>query len=393
MKQLAILGSTGSIGTSTLDVVRSHPDRFQVVGLAAGRNLDLLRRQIVEHRPKLVSVTANHDAERLASEFPEIEIVAGAGGLERAACHDDVEMVVSALVGSLGLIPTVAAIRSGKDIALANKETLVIAGELVMVEAAKAEVHLLPVDSEHSALHQVLGAGPSDAVARLILTASGGPFRTWSRSRMERATIEEALAHPTWRMGPKISVDSATMMNKGFEIIEAHHFFAMPEDRIDVVIHPQSLVHSLVEYSNGTLLAKLGVNDMRIPILNALGWPERLASPVKALDLAAVGRLDFSAPDDERFPAIGLARAALRSGGEMPAVLNAVNEVAVEAFLAGHCPFHRIAATIDAVMESWSKRNHPLASVEHAMEADAEARTMAMAVLGNTRAPSRVPIS
>jgi len=390
---LTILGSTGSIGTSTLDIVRSHPDRFQVIALAAGRNLDLLRRQIVEHRPELVSVISSDDAERLASDFPKIEIVAGAGGLERAACHDDVEMVVSALVGAVGLVPTVAAIRSGKDIALANKETMVIAGELVMAEAAKAEVYLLPVDSEHCALHKLLGAGTADSVTRLILTASGGPFRTWTKSHMERATIEEALTHPTWRMGPKISIDSATMMNKGFEIIEAHHLFAMPEDRIDVVVHPQSLVHSLVEYSDGTLLAQLGVNDMRLPILYALGWPERLASPVETLDLTAVGRLDFWAPDHERFPALGLARAALRSGGEMPAVLNAVNEVAVEAFLAGHCPFHRIAATIDAVMEIWSNRNHPLASVEQAMEADVEARHMAMAVLGNTKAPSRVPVS
>lgn len=210
---------------------------------------------------------------------------------------------------------------------------------------------------------------------------------------MERATVEEALAHPTWRMGPKISVDSATMMNKGLEIIEAHHLFAMPEDRIDVVIHPQSLVHSLVAHTDGTLLAQLSVNDMRLPILYALGWPDRLDSPVGTLDVAAVGRLDFSPPDPERFPALDLARAALRAGGEMPAVLNAANEVAVETFLRGHCPFGRIAATIDAVMNTWSNRNHPLVSVEQAMAADAEARHMAITALGNTTTPSRVPSS
>jgi len=390
---LSILGSTGSIGTSTLDVVRSHPNRFRVISLAAGRNLDLLRRQMVEHRPALVSVAGSDDARRLASEFPGTEVVAGAEGLERAACHEEVEMVMAALVGSIGLGSTIAAIRAGKDLALANKETLVIAGALVIAEAAKAGIRLLPVDSEHSALHQILQGKRTETVDRLVLTASGGPFRTWTGSRMERATIEESLEHPTWRMGPKISVDSATMMNKGLEIIEAHHLFAMPEDRIDVVVHPQSVVHSLVVFADGTLLAQLAVNDMRIPIRYALGWPERLASSTDALDLAAVGQLEFSAPDSTRFPALDLAREALRSGGEMPAVLNAANEVAVEAFLAGRCSFGRITATIDAVMEKWSGRNHSLASVEQAMGADAEARLMAEAVLGNTRTRSRVPTS
>ncbi len=393
MKRLAILGSTGSIGTSTLDLVRLYPDRFRVIALAAGRNLATLRRQIVEHRPVLVSVASRADAEALAKEFPEIEVSSGAEGLRRAACHDDVEVVVSALVGAVGLTPTVAAIRAGKDIALANKETLVIAGELVMAEVQKAGIRLLPVDSEHCALHQILDARPAATVARLVLTASGGPFRTWTGSRIKRATVADALAHPTWRMGPKISVDSATMMNKGLEVIEAHHLFAMPEDRIDVVIHPQSLVHALVEFTDGTLLAQLGVNDMRSPILAALGWPEKIAPPAGTLDLAAVGRLDFSPPDHDRFPALGLARAALRSGGELPAVLNAANEVAVEAFLAGSCPFHRIAATIDAVMEKWRSSSHPLSSLEQVFEIDAEARRMATAALGNTAARSRVQVS
>lgn len=393
MKRLAVLGSTGSIGTSTLDLVGLHPDRFRAITLAAGRNLTALRRQIVEHRPVLVAVAARADAEALATEFPEIEVASGAEGLRRAACHPDVEMVVSATVGVVGLTPTVAAIRAGKDIALANKEILVIAGELVMTEVQQAGIRLLPVDSEHCALHQILDARPAATVSRLVLTSSGGPFRTWTGSRIKRATVAEALAHPTWRMGPKISVDSATMMNKGLEIIEAHHLFAMPEDRIDVVIHPQSLVHALVEFTDGTLLAQLSVNDMRSPILVALGWPERIASPAGTLDLAAVGRLDFSTPDHERFPALGLARAALRSGGGLPAVLNAANEVAVEAFLAGSCPFDRIAATIDAVMENWSSSNRPLSSLEEVFEIDAEARRMATAALGNTAARSRVHVS
>ena len=393
MKRLAILGSTGSIGTSTLDLAHLYPDRFRVIALAAGRNLMTLRRQIVEHRPALVSVASSADADALATEFPEIEVFSGAEGLRRAACHHDVEMVVSALVGAVGLTPTVAAVRAGKDIALANKETLVIAGELVMAEVQKAGIRLLPVDSEHCALHQILSAKPADTVSRLVLTASGGPFRTWTRSQMERATIAEALAHPTWRMGPKISVDSATMMNKGFEIIEAHHLFAVPEDRIDVVIHPQSLVHSLVEFTDGTLLAQLSVNDMRSPILAALSWPEKLASPAGSLDLAAIGRLDFSPPDHDRFPALDLARAALRTGGEMPAVLNAVNEVAVDAFLAGSCPFYRIAATIDAVMENWHSSSHSITSLEQVMEIDVEARRLAFSALGNTTTPSRVPVS
>ena len=377
MKRLAILGSTGSIGTSTLDLAHLYPDRFRVIALAAGRNLMTLRRQIVEHRPALVSVASSADADALATEFPEIEVFSGAEGLRRAACHHDVEMVVSALVGAVGLTPTVAAVRAGKDIALANKETLVIAGELVMAEVQKAGIRLLPVDSEHCALHQILSAKPADTVSRLVLTASGGPFRTWTRSQMERATIAEALAHPTWRMGPKISVDSATMMNKGFEIIEAHHLFAVPEDRIDVVIHPQSLVHSLVEYEDGTLIAQLSTNDMRFPILYALAWPERLQSPLPPLDLVQAGELTFEAPDDDRFPAMQLARAALRAGGEMPAVLNASNEVAVAAFLEGRVPLPAIAATVEASLEGWAPRNRPLADLEQALAADAEARCLA----------------
>jgi len=393
MKRLSILGSTGSIGTATLEVVRSNPDRFRVSALAAGSNIDLLSRQIVEFRPSFVSVISAEDAADLRTEFPDLEVAPGAEGLEHAACYEQGDMVVVALTGSVGLRPTVAAIRAGMDIALANKEVLVMAGDLVMAEAERAGIRLLPVDSEHSALWQILQTGTFETVKRLVLTASGGPFWTWSLSKMASAGIEEALAHPTWKMGPKISVDSATMMNKGLEIIEAHHLFRMAEDRIDVIIHPQSLVHSMVVHTDGTILAQLGTNDMRIPILAALAWPDRPASSVESLDLTRVGRLDFSAPDPDRFPALDLARTALESGGEMPAVLNAANEVAVETFLGGHCPFGGITATISAVMEKWNNRNQTIASVEQALAVDSEARGMAAAVLGNMSASEGVPSS
>jgi len=376
MKSLAILGSTGSIGRSTLSVVESFPDRFRVVALAAGRNLALFREQVARHRPQVVAVADPADAAALTIELGQ-RVVAGAEGLLEVACHPDVQMVMAAMVGAAGLRPTLSAIRDGKDIALANKETLVVAGEVVMREVARAGVNLLPVDSEHNAIHQALRVGPTGSSARLILTASGGPFRTWTAERIAEASPADALAHPTWRMGPKITVDSATMVNKGLEIIEAHHLFGFPEERIAVVLHPQSLVHSLVEYIDGTLIAQLSVNDMRFPILYALAWPERLPSPLPKLDLAAVGSLGFETPDVEKFPALELARAALRAGGEMPAVLNAANEVAVAAFLAGRLSFPAIAATIARTLEGWQVRNRPLGSLEQAEAVDGEARALA----------------
>lgn len=379
MKRLAVLGSTGSIGTSTLAVVEDNPDHFEIVALAAGRNLDLLRRQVARHRPALVSVARREDAHALASELPDTRVVWGEEGLAEAACHPDGEMVVAAMVGSAGLAPTLAAIRAGKHLALANKETLVVAGELVMGEVERAGINLLPVDSEHSAIHQALRVGPEGSVSRLVLTASGGPFRTWSAEEIARATVEEALAHPTWKMGPKITIDSATMMNKGLEIIEAHHLFGMPADRIDVVVHPQSLVHSLVEHVDGTTIAQLSVNDMRLPILYALSWPERLETSVSPLDLVNAPPLSFEAPDPARFPALGLARSALRAGGEMPAVLNAANEVAVGTFLDGRCPLPAIAETVETTLEAWASRNHPLTSLEQVLATDFEARKLAAA--------------
>ena len=377
MKHIAVLGSTGSVGTSTLSVVESFPDRFQIVALAAGRNLELLRSQIARHKPQLVSVARADDARTLAREFGQTRFVDGIDGIDEVACFEAAQMIVSALVGSIGLAPTVAAIRSGNDIALANKETLVVAGDLVMAEVDRAGINLLPVDSEHAALHQALATAPPKTVRRLILTASGGPFRSWSLKRIAEANVADALAHPTWKMGPKITIDSATMMNKGLEIIEAHHLFAIPEDLIEVVIHPESLIHSIVEFVDGAMIAQMAPNDMRFPILYALSWPNRLPSRMPGLDLLAAPPMTFKSPDEERFPALRLAREALRAGGEMPAVLNAANEVAVASFLDGHCSLPSIAASVEATLDRWSAHNSPLASIEQALTVDREARDVA----------------
>lgn len=375
MKVLSILGSTGSIGTSTLDVVRHFPDRFQVVALAAGRNLELLARQVEEFRPQLVAVADEERALTLAHRFPGLEVLAGEEGRLAAATHPQATTVVGALVGALGLPATYAAVQAGKELLLANKETLVVAGSLIMAEARRSGSQIIPVDSEHNGLFQALRVGPPGTARRLILTASGGPFRTTPLAQLAHVTPEQALAHPTWHMGAKISVDSATMMNKGLEIIEAHHLFGFPPDAIDVVIHPESRIHALVEYMDGTLIAQLSVNDMRFPILYALAYPERLASPFGRLDLAAVGSLHFEPPDDRRFPCLALARQALQAGGTAPAVLNAANEVAVELFLAGQLPFLGIPELVRRVLEE--EPAAPLTSLEEALAADERARRRA----------------
>lgn len=375
MKVLSILGSTGSIGTSTLDVVRHFPDRFRVVALAAGRNLELLARQIEEFRPQLVAVADAERALTLAHRFPGLEVLAGDEGRLAVATHPQATTVVGALVGALGLPATYAAVQAGKELLLANKETLVVAGSLIMAEARRSGSQIIPVDSEHNGLFQALRVGPPGTARRLILTASGGPFRTTPLAQLAHVTPEQALAHPTWRMGAKISVDSATMMNKGLEIIEAHHLFGFPPDAIDVLIHPESRIHALVEYMDGTLIAQLSVNDMRFPILYALAYPERLASPFGRLDLAAVGSLHFVPPDDRRFPCLALARQALQAGGTAPAVLNAANEVAVELFLAGQLPFLGIPELVRRVLEE--EPAAPLTSLEEALAADERARRRA----------------
>jgi 1-deoxy-D-xylulose-5-phosphate reductoisomerase len=379
--RVAVLGSTGSVGRSTLSVVAAHPDRFRVSALAAGSNLEVLRTQIERHRPALVAVRERHDAKTLALDHPQVRFTWGEDGLEEVAGSGDAEVVVSALVGAVGLGPTVAAIDAGRRVALATKEVLVAAGDLIIKRAHATGAAILPIDSEHNALHQALQVGPGDAVRRLVLTASGGPFRSWPPERIRAATVAEAVAHPTWSMGAKISVDSATMMNKGLEIIEAHHLFAVDGDHIDVVVHPQSVVHSLVEYVDGSLIAQLAVTDMRLPILYALTWPERLPSGLPRLDLAALGELTFEAPDPVRFPALRLAREALRCGGEMAAVMNAANEEAVAAFLGGRCGFTDVMATVARVMDAWGERNRPLSDLDQARAADAEARRMTRARL------------
>jgi 1-deoxy-D-xylulose-5-phosphate reductoisomerase len=380
-----LLGSTGSIGEQTLAVVESFPDRFRVAALAAGRNVAKLAEQVRRHRPELVAVAEPAGAKELAERLggaPDCAIAVGAEGLEAVATHP-ADLVVAGLVGAVGLRPVLAAVRAGRDVALANKEALVVAGALVLREVRQRGVGLLPVDSEHSAVFQALAGQRREDLHRIVLTASGGPFRTWPAERIARATAREALAHPNWDMGPKITVDSASLMNKGLEVIEARWLFDLPPERIDVVVHPQSIVHSLVELVDGSLLAQLGLPDMRVPIALALSWPERLPLEGARLDLAAAGRLEFETPDTKRFPCLELARAALGGGEAAPAVLNAANEVAVEAFLAGRLAFGDIAATNATVLERFLARCGPPRAwpLEDLLEADAWARGEAAATV------------
>ncbi len=380
MKRLAVLGSTGSIGEQTLAVVEAFPERFRVTALGAGRNVEKLAAQVRQFDPELVAV-ADADAARALRERlagVAVEIAVGAAGLEDVA-RAPADLVVSGLVGAVGLAPTLAAVAAGRDVALANKEVLVMAGALVVREVRRRGVALLPVDSEHSAIFQALAGQRREDVARLVLTASGGPFRTWTAERIARATPEEALAHPNWEMGPKITIDSATLMNKGLEVIEARWLFDVPPERVDVVVHPQSIVHSLVEFQDGQVLAQLSVPDMRAPIALALSYPERLPLDLPRLDLAAVGRLEFEAPDRKRFPCLDLAWAALAGDEAAPAVLNAANEVAVRAFLDRRVPFPAIAATNETVLASHLARRGAFEVVElrDVLEADAWARARA----------------
>jgi len=379
-KRLSLLGSTGSIGEQSLAVAEAFPDRYRVVALAAGRNVRKLAEQVRRFRPELVSLAEPDAAKSLRAELSglDVSIEAGAAGLEAVATHP-AELVVSGLVGAVGLSPTLAAIRAGRDVALANKEVLVMAGALVLREVRARGVTLIPVDSEHSAIFQALAGQRREHVERLILTASGGPFRRWDAARIARATVEEALAHPNWDMGPKISIDSATLMNKGLEVVEARWLFDVPPERVDVVVHPQSIVHSLVEFRDGSVLAQLGLPDMRVPIAVALAHPERLPLDLPRLDLAALGRLDFEAPDRKRFPCLDLAFAALRADEAAPAVLNAANEVAVAAFLERAIGFPAIAAADAAVLDAHAARGGAtrLRDLDDVAEADAWARARA----------------
>lgn len=381
-KRLAILGSTGSIGQSTLDVVRRQAERFEVVSLTAASSVEALAAQAIEFKPKIIAVANREAAGRLRALLPaglRSLVAHGAEGYLEAAAGCGAQVVVSAMVGAAGLLPTLAAVKAGLTVALANKETLVAGGELVMAEAARGGATILPVDSEHSAIFQCLLAGAPEEVARLWLTASGGPFRQLDRQALAKVTPEQALAHPNWSMGPKITVDSATLMNKGLEVIEAHWLFDQPYDKIKVVVHPQSIVHSMVEFVDGNFMAQMGPPDMRLPIALALNHPRRLRAVGPSLDPGKLAALSFEEPDPERFPALGLACRAGRAGKAAPAVLNAANEVAVRRFLAGRLGFLDIASCVEAVLERHP--GLPADSIGAILEADRWARAEARAWL------------
>jgi 1-deoxy-D-xylulose-5-phosphate reductoisomerase len=374
LKKIAILGSTGSIGRSALQVVEQFPDRLQVVALAAGRNIDLLAEQIHRFRPKLAAILDPELAKDLTSRLQgiEVEVVVGSQGYQQVARCAEAEMILSSMVGAAGLLPTLSAIRAGKDVALANKETLVMAGALVMGEVRRSQVELLPVDSEHNAIFQAMEGHRREDLKRILLTASGGPFLNMPKEQLESVTPTQALAHPNWAMGPKITIDSATLMNKGLEVIEAKWLFDVPVEKIDVHIHPQSIVHSMVEYVDGSVIAQMGIPDMRIPIAYALAYPERLELDLPRLDFFNVQTLTFQEPDLDRFPCLKLAFAACKTGGTMPAVLNAANEVAVQAFLDKRIPFSGIPSLVNQAMEEHAL--DPAAELEAILQADAWAR-------------------
>ncbi len=381
MKYISILGSTGSIGVSTLDIIQHYPDRFKVLGLAAGTNVDLLEEQCRRFKPIAVSLKREADAQKLQARLGQggTEVYWGAEGLIRLATLDQVQLVVSAVVGIAGLMPTLAAIEAGKDIALANKEVLVTAGELLMRKVAEVGVKLIPVDSEHSAIFQCLQGVHKNEIARLILTASGGPFADFPSSQLAEVTPEQALRHPTWKMGDKISVDSASLMNKGLEVIEARWLFDVEVDRIEVLIHPQSIVHSMVELADGSIIAQLGIADMRIPILYALSYPERLSNPLPPLDLTKSAGLTFSRPDTDRFPCLEYAYQAAKAGGTHPTALNAANEVAVAAFLNSEIGFNDIAYIVKQIVDEHQYQK--LSNIQQTLLADKWARKMAKSQL------------
>jgi 1-deoxy-D-xylulose-5-phosphate reductoisomerase len=380
MRRISILGSTGSIGRSTLGVVDAFPEELRVVGLSAGANINLLAEQIERYRPELVSVRTAKNAAALRGRIKGVEIVHGADGASAVASLGSADAVIAAIVGAAGIPPVYAALRAGKRVGIANKEVLVAAGDVMTRAAREFGGEILPVDSEHNAVHQALRCGTHEEVQRIILTASGGPFLKRDLTTFGDITIEAALNHPTWKMGNKISIDSATMMNKGLEVIEAHHLFSMPADRIDILIHPQSIVHSMVEYVDGSIVAQLSTTDMKFPIQYALLYPDRVVAPFARLDLASIRNLEFLPVDTKRFPAVNLAYDACREGGSMPAVLNAANEIAVERFLAGELPFVRIVEIVSRVLERHAGNNQPIRTVEDALEWDRWARNEARGI-------------
>ena len=378
-RRVTILGSTGSIGASTLDVLARHPQRFELHALSGHTSVDLLCEQCLAHRPAVAVMVCPDSAgqleTRLAAAGCDTRVLSGEEGLLDIASEDSVDIVMAAIVGAAGLEPTLAGVHAGKTVLLANKESLVMAGGLFMAAVAESGATLLPIDSEHNAIFQCLPASDRGGVSKILLTASGGPFRTWTLEEMRDVSPEQACAHPNWSMGRKISVDSATLMNKGLELIEACWLFDVGTESIDVVVHPQSIVHSMVQYVDGSVLAQLGNPDMRTPIAHALGWPERIGSGVAELDIISVGRLDFEPPDVDRFPCLGLAAEAVRQGGTAMAALNAANEEAVAAFLSGEIGFTNIPEIIERVLDGTSPAEP--ASLDVVKQADFRARELA----------------
>ncbi|OIK13942.1 1-deoxy-D-xylulose-5-phosphate reductoisomerase [Bacillus sp. MUM 116] len=380
MKIISLLGATGSIGTQTLDIIREHPDRFQLGAMSVGKNIELARKFIHEFKPRLVSVQNYQDCTTLNAEFPNTKFTFGDEGLIEVAIYEQAEILVNAVLGSVGLNPTLQAIENGKVIAIANKETLVTAGHLVMDAAKRNHVPLLPVDSEHSAIFQALQGEKHKNIERLILTASGGSFRDRSRAELQDVTVEDALNHPNWSMGAKITIDSATMMNKGLEVIEAHWLFNMPYEKIDVLLHKESIIHSMVEYHDSSIIAQLGTPDMRVPIQFALTYPDRAPLPSSnRLNLAQIGKLHFQEMDVERFRCLQFAYHAGNEGGTMPTALNAANEVAVAAFLEGKIRFLQIEELIEKALNAHQTIEHPsLATIQ---EVDKETRQYVRSLL------------
>lgn len=372
MKKIAILGSTGSIGTQTLDIIEKNPDRFTASVLSCGTNIELLGAQIEKHRPPLAVVANEDDAVEMGKQYPYTEFLYGMEGLVVAAAKTDCDLVSNSLIGMMGLMPTYCAIKAGKDIALANKETLVAGGRVVIDAVKEKNVKLLPVDSEHSAIFQALQGNAGQTVNRIILTASGGPFRGYTRDRLSRVTVSQALAHPNWKMGNKITIDSATMMNKGLEVIEARWLFDVSPEKIEVVVHPQSIIHSMVEYSDHSIIAQLGVPDMRVPISYALTYPERIENQIDGVNFFEAGQLTFEKPDLDTFQCLRFAYDAIRAGGSYPVALNAANEVLVKQFLEGRISFLDIQNTIEKVLNE-HKPNYQL-NLEEILEIDRNIR-------------------
>ncbi len=384
MKRISILGSTGSIGRSTLSVAESYPERFQIIALAVGANLDTAFEQARRWRPRIISIASEPDADRLRSRLKqaglgEIEVVHGSAGVVKVAIHPEADFVVSAIVGVAGLEATYEAVKAGKTVGVANKECLVAAGELITAEARKHGKPLLPIDSEHNAVHQCLRGGRMEEVERIWLTASGGPFLNTPRSEFSSITVEQALNHPTWKMGKRITIDSATLMNKGFEVIEACRLFHLPPAKVEVIVHPQSTIHSMVEFVDGSILAQFSVTDMRLPILYALTYPERIQSDMR-FPVRDLRHLDFSPPDMSKFPCLRLAYEAAEAGGAKTVALNAADEVAVAAFLDGSIAFDEIPRIIEGAVSA--SNSGKLGSIQEVLQADSEARRSAQEAVG-----------